>query len=112
RREWLTKLGLALALLLLVFISLVTFYSVEQFANSSRLVSRTHLVIKQISQVVSDVREAESAQRGYLISGNKDFLNRHYNILSRLPNELATLRGLTYDNPEQSKAINQLEALS
>lgn len=111
KKEWLTKLGLTLALLLMILISFVTFYSVDQFANSSRRVEHTHFVIKQINQVVSDLKDAESTQRGYLITGDNIFLQTHYNILSQLPSEIATLRGLTYDNPAQRKSIDVFEDL-
>ncbi|MFJ7565641.1 CHASE3 domain-containing protein [Herminiimonas sp. NPDC097707] len=111
KQEWLTKVGLSLALLLLVLISIVTFNSVDQFANSSRLVEHTHFVIKQIDQVVSDLKDAESTQRGYLITGDRIFLKTHYDILAQIPSQIATLRGLTYDNPAQRKSINVFEAL-
>ena len=111
RKEWLTKLGLAAAFLLLLLISFVTFYSVEQFANSSRLVGHTHLVIKQINQVVSDVKDAESAQRGYLITGDEVFLSAHHDVVIKLPNAIAALRTLTSDNPAQRDSIDVLQNL-
>ena len=111
RKEWLTKLGLAAAFLLLLLISFVTFYSVEQFANSSRLVEHTHLVIKQINQVVSDVKDAESAQRGYLITGDEVFLSAHHDVVIKLPNVIAALRVLTSDNLAQTDSIDVLQNL-
>lgn len=111
RKEWLTKLGLAAAFLLLLLISFVTFYSVGQFANSSRLVGHTHLVIKQINQVVSDVKDAESAQRGYLITGDEVFLGAHHDVVIKLPNAIAALRALTSDNPAQRDSIDVLQNL-
>ncbi|CAL61111.1 putative two-component histidine kinase sensor protein [Herminiimonas arsenicoxydans] len=111
KQEWLTKVGLSLALFLLVLISFITFNSVDQFASSSRLVEHTHLVIKQIDQVVSDLKDAESTQRGYLITGDGIFLKTHYDILAQLPSQIATLRGLTYDNPAQRKSIDVFEGL-
>ena len=111
KQEWFTKAGLGLALFLLVLISFVTFNSVDQFANSSRLVEHTHFVIKQIDQVLSDLKDAESTQRGYLITGDEIFLKMHYDILADIPSEIATLRGLTYDNPAQRKSIDVFERL-
>ncbi len=112
KQEWFTKAGLSLALFLLVLISFVTFNSVEQFANSSRLVEHTHLVIKQIDQVVSDLKDAEATQRGYLITGDGIFLKAYYDVLARIPGEIATLRGLTYDNPAQRRSIDVFEELT
>lgn len=111
KKEWLTKLGLSLALFLLVLISFVTFYSVDQFENSSKLVEHTHLVIKQINQVASSVKDAESAQRGYLITGDEAFLQEHHDVVMNLPDEINKLRYLTKDNPDQKKSIDILEDL-
>ncbi|RBA23835.1 sensor histidine kinase [Herminiimonas fonticola] len=111
KKEWLTKLGLGLALFLLVLISFVTFNSVDQFENSSKLVDHTHLVIKQINQIVSDVKDAESAQRGYLITSEESFLQAHHDVVVELPIEISTLKYLTRDNPEQQKTISTLEEL-
>ena len=84
KKEWFTKLGLGSALFLLVLISFVTFNSVDQFENSSKLVEHTHLVIKQINQVASDVKDAESAQRGYLITSDETFLQEHHDVVMKL----------------------------
>jgi len=111
QKEWITKLGLGVALFLLVLISFVTFYSVDQFENSSRRVEHTHLVIKQINQVASDAKDAESAQRGYLITSDESFLQEHHDVVINFPNEFSKLRYLTKDNPEQNKSIDILEEL-
>lgn len=111
KKEWVTKLGLAIALCLLVLISFVTFNSVDQFENSAKAVEHTHLVIQQINQVASDVKDAESAQRGYLITSNESFLQEHHDVVMKLPDEISKLRYLTRDNPDQKKSIDILEEL-
>jgi len=111
RKEKLTKLSLALALLLLVAISYVSYRSTVSFAESARLVDHTHLVIKQINQVLADVRDAETAQRGYLITGDMSFLQPYDAVVTRLPDELTLLRELVRDNPAQQQAISDLDDL-
>lgn len=111
KKEWVTKLGLAIALCLLILISFVTFKSIEQFENSSKLVEHTHLVIKQINEVVSDVKDAESAQRGYLITSDESFLQAHHDMVVELPRQINKLRDLTRDNSEQQKSIDLLQDL-
>jgi signal transduction histidine kinase len=111
KKERLTKLSLALALLLLISISYVSYRSTIGFANSARLVDHTHLVIKQINQVLADVREAENAQRGYLITGDSTFLQPYDAVVTRLPDEMALLRDVLSDNLEQQVAISDLDEL-
>jgi signal transduction histidine kinase len=111
RKEWFTKLGLALALFLLVLISFVTFYSVDKFASSSRMVEHTHLVIKQINRIVSDVKDAESAQRGYLITGDASFLDAHHEVVVKLPDEINLLKDLLQDNLAQQESLDIFQKL-
>ena len=111
KKKWYTKLGLGLALFLLVLISFVTFNSVNQFENSSKLVDHTHLVIKQINQVALNVKYAESAQRGYLITSNESFLQEHHDVVMQLPDEIKKLRYLTKDIPDQQESIEKFEEL-
>ncbi|HTH44740.1 MAG TPA: CHASE3 domain-containing protein [Oxalicibacterium sp.] len=111
RKERLTKLSLALALLLLISISYVTYRSTIAFAESARLVDHTHLVIKQIDQIAADVTDAENAQRGYLITGDMAFLQPYDAVVTRLPDEIALLRDIVSDNPAQQGAISDLDDL-
>ena len=111
KKEWFTKLGLGSALFLLVLISFVTFNSVDQFENSSKLVQHTYLVSKQINHVALIVKYAESAERGYLITSDESFLQEHHDVVMLLPDEIKKLRYLTQDNPEQRELIDIFEEL-
>lgn len=111
RKETLTKLSLALALLLLASISFITYRSTAGFAESARLVDHTHLVIKQINQLMADIGDAENAQRGYLVTGDTTFLQTYDAVITRLPDEFVLLRDLVRDNPSQQAAISNLDDL-
>ncbi len=104
-KEWMTKAGLAAALLLLIIVSCITFYRIQQFADSSRLVGHTHLVIERINHILSEMKDAESAQRGYLITGEQSFLEEHHAVVVDIPAEIAALKELTGDNLQQQQAI-------
>jgi len=110
KEKW-TKWSLAAALLLLAVISYVSYRSTVQFAAGARLVDHTYLVIKQLDQISADLRDAESAQRGYLITGDQSFLEPYDVVVMRLPDEIALLRELTKDTPSQEKAVADLEDL-
>lgn len=96
-------------MLLLVMVSAIAFYRIQQFADSARLVSHTHLVIEKIHQIFSDLKDAESAQRGYLITGEESFLEAHHSVVVAMPEEIADLKALTSDNQEQQEQIAVLE---
>lgn len=111
KKEWLTKLSLAVALALLCLISYITYNSITQFVASSRLVDHTQIVIKQINQLLLEIKDAEAGQRGYLMTGEKKFLKTYHDISLRLPSEIFLLNALVEDNPEQQDAALEFDSL-
>lgn len=106
-----TKPGFFLALLLLGVISFVTYNSTDQFVISSRLVGHTNQVVRQINNIMSEVKDAETAQRGYLITSDTNFLQPFDHVVASLPDEILLLRELTADNPVQQQSITLLQEL-
>jgi signal transduction histidine kinase len=111
KKEGLTKLTLTLALLLLGALSYVTYSSTNRFVENARLVNHTHLVIKQMNHLLSELKDAETAQRGFLITNDSSFLQPYDDVVTRLPGEIALLKDLTQDNASQQEAINLLHDL-
>ncbi|HWU97912.1 MAG TPA: CHASE3 domain-containing protein [Oxalicibacterium sp.] len=111
RRAMLTKAGLTTAMLLLIMVSAIAFYRIQQFADSAKLVSHTHLVIEKIHHLFSELKDAESAQRAYLITGDESFLEAHHTVVVSVPEDIADLKTLTADNPNQQQQISILEEM-
>ncbi|HET9853412.1 MAG TPA: CHASE3 domain-containing protein, partial [Methylomirabilota bacterium] len=72
-------------------------------------VSHTHEVMTQLEQVVSTLEDAETGQRGYLLTGERVYLEPYEQALSRIPGQLERLRALTIDNPPQTAHALKLE---
>src|SRR3546814_1925757 len=60
------------------------------------------------SSDLARLRDAESAQRGYLLTGRVDDLADYHNSRERLPALAATVAGLVADNPSQARLAQQL----
>src|SRR5262249_33292281 len=63
--------GYALAFGLLVANTVVTFWNLQTIADNSRDVSQAHEVLLRLEQVQSNLRDAETVQRGYLLAGDE-----------------------------------------
>lgn len=72
-------------------------------------VTHTQLVTRQIQATYTLVVEAESAQRSYLINGNKDFLEPYLNVKENVDRHVRVLSQLVKDNPSQSHKILALQ---
>jgi two-component sensor histidine kinase/CHASE3 domain sensor protein len=60
-------------------------------------------------QIMDSVRDAETSQRGYLLTGDKAYLAPYQTALERLPARLQALRELTPNQPDQHATIAALE---
>jgi len=79
--------------------------------EADRLVDHTFEVQSTAQVLLSQVQAAENGQRGFLITGDDDYLKRFDGALARVPELLASLRQLTADNPRQQARLDRLEPL-
>ena len=79
--------------------------------EADKLVDHTFEVQTTAQSLLSQVQAAENGQRGFLITGDDDYLKRFDGALARVPELLASLRQLTGDNPHQQARLDRLEPL-
>ena len=102
-------LGFALAGLTLLLVAIFGYQTTQHLIENDRLVGHTHAVREQIASLRSNVAEAESAERGYVITAQDVFLTPHERALANVRNAFASLRRLTADNPVQQRRLEPLE---
>jgi signal transduction histidine kinase len=90
----------------LLMLSVISFQRIQHQKTSSDLVSHTYLVKFQVEDVFGSLRDAEAAQRGFLITRNGEFLNRYYMEIATIPNAISYLDSLISDNPKQQQNLN------
>ncbi len=103
-------LGYLVALLLLASIGVAAFLGVRELVAAASIQSHTREVIDQIDRVELCVVDAETGQRGYLLSGQAGYLEPYDQATARLAATLAQVRTLTSDNPSQQERVTRLEA--
>lgn len=105
------KVMVATILLLLFSIAAVISISIfesKQVDNTSRLVAHTNEVLVHTEMLLSSVKDNESGSRGYVLTGQKTFLDQVERSKKRAEEELNQLRLLTSDNPAQQHMIDSL----
>ena len=68
------QIGLGLSLLILFITSLASFISINNLVKSSELVAHSNEMIFKTNQVISHLKDAETGQRGYLLTGDESYL--------------------------------------
>lgn len=87
---------------------LMAFLAADRQRTAVGRVSHTIEVQKNLQTVLSLLQEAETGQRGYLLTGADDFLQPYDRATARLGGSLAALEQLVADNPSQSQRVAQL----
>src|SRR3546814_15811472 len=78
-------------------------WSSDVCSSDLRLVAHSNEVIGRLDELEARLRDAESAQRGYLLTGRVDYLADYHNSRERLPALAATVAGLVADNTSQAR---------
>jgi CheY-like chemotaxis protein/CHASE3 domain sensor protein len=104
-----TLFGFALAVSAVAVIALLSYQSLQTTAASSKSLTQTVEVLAQLNNLLSTLKDAETGQRGYLLTGNESYLEPYLTAKAALPGEFATLRGLMANRPQQKSRIDALE---
>lgn len=81
----------------------------QQSADS---IMHTLEVQNRLANVLSRLQDAETGQRGFLLTGRENFLEPYQAAGKHLHSEFTTLRTLLADNPGQAATLKTLEAIS
>jgi signal transduction histidine kinase len=99
---------LALAFVLLVLVAAASTLATVNARDLNREAARNELVRRTARQVLIDTLNAETGQRGYLLTGQKEYLGVHHQALARLSAEMADLRRLTDHRPGEAHKVDRL----
>ena len=105
-------LGLAALCVLLLANAFVTYRATQQLIGASHWVEHTLAVDSQLQVVGSLVKDAETGQRGYLLTGDPGYLDPYSAAGQQLPSALQALGDMTADNPDQVQNVQQLKELT
>ena len=103
-------MGFALAFMILVAIGAVSYQSTTKLMETNEWVTHTHQVLEQIETLLSGMKDAETGQRGYLLTGETSYLEPLLTAQKDVPQHLARLRDLTKDNTTQQQRLVALES--
>ncbi len=104
------RLAVLAPLGLLLATGIVSAYAFARMYEMRSMVQHTHFVIEAAQRVGNDLAQAESAERGYLLTGEPIFVPRYARALADLQRDTLQLRQLTRDNPSQQRRLDALVA--
>jgi methyl-accepting chemotaxis protein len=104
-------LGFGLSVAILIAVGTITYKTTDSLIENDHLVTQTHQVLEGITRVLSLMKDAETGQRGYVLTGLDSYLEPYQTAVPAVHSALGELRRLTSDNPRQQKRIDDAVAL-
>ncbi len=97
------RIGFGLSILVLLISSAVSYFCIVELKDSALWVDHTNLVRNQLDAVLSTVKDAETGQRGFLLTAENQFLQPFEGSGKVAFDQLDQVQQLTLDNPTQQK---------
>ena len=105
------QLVFSLSTVLLLISLTASFYSIQKLIGNSRLVNHTNRVLIEAENIISFMKDAETSQRGYLVTRDPLFLQPYAESRRNVEATHGLLQELTTDNPTQQRYLTQAKVL-
>ncbi|MBL7717225.1 MAG: response regulator [Flavipsychrobacter sp.] len=99
------------SIFILLLSSYASYYSNSQLINSTELVNHTNEIIITSDSMLGLVRDAQSGQRGFIISNDPAYLDSYRGAEEKTLAVIDRLEHFTADNPKQQSNIDALRPL-
>ena len=103
--------GFGLSLIILIIIGIVSYRNSLNFIETSRLETKAHVIVKKLEIVRIEITDAETGQRGYIITGDERYLEPYHAATANIDQEVKELREMTRDNPDHQRRLDALKPL-
>ena len=105
-------LSLAFAIVLVSLIGLLAYRTWVDFGRSSEQVEISRQIVDGANALLSSVRDAETGQRGFLLTGRDQYLEPYRQAITEVPNTVEKLTNITAARrPDQAERLNRLRPL-
>ncbi len=107
-REKIFVIGLILSLIIFLMINAVSYWNTRQHIEGKEKVEKTLIIIHEFENLISMIKDAETGQRGFIITGDWTFLEPYYNGVTAVHQSMRRLKELT---PRDNKTCQQIDTI-
>ncbi|MCC5620068.1 GAF domain-containing protein [Nostoc sp. CHAB 5715] len=113
RKQFFKKIaaGFGLASAILVLIGVVSYQNTRVSTNNRSIVKNIYQKINSLEKLQYQIKDAETGQSSYIFTGKQIYLKPYQAALGNVEQEIANLKSLTANQPNQQKQIATLEFL-
>ncbi len=102
--------GFGLLLAILLVVGFVSYRNTLKLIRDGNLVAHSHEVLDELDGTLSSVKDAETGQRGFIITGDEEYLRPYTAALPAIGRHLMRLKELTEGDASQRLKLTELES--
>ena len=99
------------AIFAIIAILVLFYFNAQKVESTSNLVDHTQEVLRKSNDVQLDIVSLESSSRGFVLTGNRNYLTPFDNAVKTIYSNVVELKELTLDNEKQQLRIDLLQDL-
>lgn len=103
--------GYGLSLFALFLVGLVSYRSLDVLIDASSQVAQATRIQSELANLMSRMKDAETGQRGYIITGDDSFLEPYTAAKDDVPLIIERLRGLIIPGAVQQHALDEADSI-
>jgi methyl-accepting chemotaxis protein len=100
-------IGFGILFVMLVVIEIVGYTGIARLWSDTHDLRDSYAIIDRITESMSIMTDAETGQRGYLLTGNDLYLAPYTEALTSIDKVTNQLRDMTADQPPQARRLDQ-----
>ncbi|HEX3034891.1 MAG TPA: CHASE3 domain-containing protein, partial [Thermodesulfobacteriota bacterium] len=104
------NIGFALALLIVVFIGIVSYRSTNKLVESAGQVAHTNRILTELEDTLSQLGNAHRSTRGYILTEKEPYLEQFQATVGKINKKIKNLNQLIEPNSNQQRRLIVLEA--
>ncbi len=104
-----TSLSLAVVAAFFVASGFVTYMNISTIRRDSDAVTRTHEVLLGANELLSTIKDAETGQRGFVLTGKESYLGPYNDAVAHVDDQLNELSNLVSESPSQSGRVASMK---
>ena len=105
-------LGAIVLLAAVILFAGIVVRDARNLVAETRAVERTRALIAELEVTLSTLKDAETGQRGYLLTGEPEYLQPYDRAVEAVRGHIDHLEALTRNNPAQQQVLRELQDLS
>lgn len=101
-----------LSIVMLFLISSISYKHNQNLSESNNIINHTYQVNTELENLISNIKDAETNQRGYIITRSDQFLEIYKSKPAKINETFVKLEKLTKGNLRQQKNIKEIKKLA